>query len=133
METRKHIAVAKKQSGDYNCAQAVACAYCDLVGLEEVTAMNLTRAFGAGMGNMEGMCGALTGASIIVSLSSKSKPQAMTAMREVMTRFQQRNRATQCKLLKGVGSVGGPLRQCNDCVADAAEFLEDVLIKNHIV
>lgn len=133
METRKHIAVVKKQSGEYNCAQAVACTYCDLVGLDEATAMNLTRAFGAGMGNMEGTCGALTGAGIIVSLASESKPQAMKTMREVMTHFQQRNGTTQCKLLKGTDNAGIPLRQCNDCVADAAEFLEDVLTQNNIV
>ena len=34
--------------------------------------------------------------------------------------------ATQCKMLKGVGT-GVVLRQCNGCVADAAEFLEEQL------
>lgn len=40
--------------------------------------------------------------------------------------FQQRNGATQCKLLKGVGTKV-VLRECPDCVADAAEFLEEQL------
>jgi bacterioferritin-associated ferredoxin len=47
-------------------------------------------------------------------------------MRQIMTQFQQRNGATQCKMLKGVGT-GVVLRQCTDCVADAAEFLEEQL------
>ena len=43
-----------------------------------------------------------------------------------MEKFQQRNGATQCKLLKGIGT-GKPLRDCPDCVADASEFLEEYL------
>ena len=45
-------------------------------------------------------------------------------MRQIMAKFQQRNGATQCKLLKGVGTHI-VLRECPDCVADAAEFLEE--------
>ena len=50
----------------------------------------------------------------------------MKGMKEMMTKFQQRNGATQCKLLKGIGP-GIELRECPDCVADAAEFLEELL------
>ena len=34
----------------YNCAQAVACAYCDLVGLDKETAYKMSEGFGFGMG-----------------------------------------------------------------------------------
>jgi hypothetical protein len=47
-------------------------------------------------------------------------------MNQIMNRFQERNGATQCKLLMGI-DTGTPLRDCNDCVADASEFLEDIL------
>ena len=47
-------------------------------------------------------------------------------MRQIMTKFQERNGATQCKLLKGVGTKA-VLRECPDFVADAAEFLEEQL------
>ena len=46
--------------------------------------------------------------------------------KQMMEKFQQRNGATQCKLLKGVGT-SKPLRDCPDCVADASEFLEEIL------
>ena len=36
METRVDKVAEKHKSG-YNCAQAVACAYCDLVGIDEET------------------------------------------------------------------------------------------------
>ena len=47
-------------------------------------------------------------------------------MKQMMTQFQQRNGATQCKLLKGIGTEVF-LRECPGCVADAAEFLEEQL------
>ena len=78
------------------------------------------------MGNMEGTCGALVGAGIVLGLATKDKAKARKAMRQIMTQFQQRNGATQCKMLKGVGTGVG-LRQCSGCVADAAEFLEEQL------
>ena len=103
METRKHLAAEKKRCNSHNCAQAVVCTYCDIVGLPEDVAMDIAGAYGTGMGNMEGTCGAL-----------------------IMTDFQQRNGVTRCSLLKGVGT-GKVLRECCDCVADASEFLENVL------
>ena len=129
METRKHIAAEKLGCGTHNCAQAVICTYADLIGLDEETARNLGNAFGAGMGTMEGTCGALVGAGIVLGLATKDRAAARKGMRQVMTQFQQRNGATQCKLLKGVGT-GMVLRECTGCVADAAELLEEHL---HVV
>ena len=126
METRKHLAAEKKRCGSHNCAQAIVCTYADRIGLDDATARNIGNAFAAGMGNMEGTCGALVGAGIVLGMATKDKAQAMKAMRQVMTQFQQRNGATQCRLLKGVGTKE-VLRECPDCVADAAEFLETQL------
>ena len=126
MGTRKFDAAEKKRCGSHNCAQAVLCSYCDLTGIDEETSRNMTTAFAAGMGNMEGTCGAIVGAGIALSLITKDKAKAMKGMREIMTRFEERNKATQCKLLKGV-ETKQVLRECPDCVADAAEFLEDII------
>lgn len=126
METKKFDAAEKKRCGSHNCAQAVLCSYCDLTGIDEETSRNMTTAFAAGMGNMEGTCGAIVGAGIALSLITKDKAKSMKGMREIMTRFEERNKATQCKLLKGV-ETKQVLRECPDCVADAAEFLEDII------
>ena len=124
METRKHLAAERKKT--CNCAQAVIAAYADVVGITEQQAMNLGNAFGSGMGNMEGTCGALTGAAIIVGLATGDKLRSRKVMTKIMTQFQERNGATQCKLLKGVGT-GLVLRSCEGCVADASELLESEL------
>ncbi len=126
MESRKNEAAEKKRSGRYNCAQAVLCTYPDITGLDEQQARNITCAFAAGMGNMQGTCGALVGAAIVIGMHFKDMAPAMMATRQVMTQFEQRNGATQCRLLKGIGT-GKPLRECPLCVADAAELLEDVI------
>ena len=124
METRKHKAAEKLQNGTHNCAQAVICTYADLVGIDEETGRNLGNAFGSGMGNMEGTCGALVGAGVVLGLATQDLAKARKGMRQIMTQVQQRNGTTQCKLLKGVGT-GVILRECTGCVADAAEFLEE--------
>ena len=126
MVTRKEIAAEKKQCNSHNCAQAVLHTYADLAGISEEAAMNIAGAFGGGMGNMEGTCGAIVGAGLVLGLVNKDKAKSMKQMRQVMTKFQERNGATQCKLLKGVGTKV-VLRACPDCVADAAEFLEEEL------
>ena len=149
METRKHIAAEKKRCNSHNCAQAILHTYADVAGISEDDAMNIAGAFGGGMGNMEGTCGALVGSGLVLGLVNKDKAKSMKQMRQIMTKFQERNRATQCKLLKGrsseshqaclngrvvtdfdkVKGIGTKveLRECPDCVAYAAEFLEEQL------
>ena len=131
MESRKQNAAEKLMCGTHNCAQAVICTYADIIGIDEETARNLGNSFGAGMGNMEGTCGALVGAGIVLGMATKDKAMARKGMRQIMTQFQQSNGATQCKLLKGVGT-GVVLRECSGCVADAAEFLEEQLSEHRI-
>ena len=126
MVMRKEIAAEKKRCNSHNCAQAILHTYADVAGIDEEVAMDIANAFGAGMGNMEGTCGALVGAGMVLGIVNKDKAKSMKQMREIMTRFQERNGATQCKLLKGVGTKT-VLRACPDCVADAAEFLEQEL------
>jgi C_GCAxxG_C_C family probable redox protein len=131
METRKEIAAEKKRCGSHNCTQAVLCTYHDFTGMDEETIKNAGNAFAAGMGNMEGTCGALVGAGIVLGLATQDKAKSIKGMRMIMDKFKQRNGATQCKLLKGVGT-GKVLRECPLCVADASEFLEEILEKEGI-
>ncbi|MDE6277135.1 MAG: C-GCAxxG-C-C family protein [Muribaculaceae bacterium] len=129
MAEKNRIEAARegKASGKWNCAQAVGCAFCEATGVGEETMAQVGAAFGNGMGCMEGTCGALTGAGLVLGMHYGGKRvEAMKAMRRIMAKFQARNGATICKVLKGV-ETGRPLRACADCVADAAEFLEEEL------
>ena len=132
METRKEEAARKKRSG-LNCAQAVACTYCDYAGIDEETMANITQAFGAGMGTMEGTCGAISGACAVIGMvnskngrSQNSKAKTMKDTREIVNAFLNQNKSITCKDLKGI-ETGVVLRSCEDCVRDAAELLEKTL------
>lgn len=83
MESRKEIAVQKKLSGAYNCTQSVCCTYYDFTGIDETTIKHVGNCFGAGMGNMEGTCGALVGAGMVYGLATKDKVKAMRGDGEV--------------------------------------------------
>ncbi len=53
MDTRVEKTLEKRKKG-YNCAQAVACTYCDMVGVDEKTMFQMTEALGAGLaGSMQ--------------------------------------------------------------------------------
>jgi len=130
METRKQIAAEKKRVNSHNCAQAILHTYADWAGIDEETAMHLAGPFGVGMGNMNGTCGALIGAGLVLGLAEKDKVKSMKKMRQIMNKFQERNGATQCKLLKGI-ETKQVLRECPDCVADAAEFLEELFMASN--
>ena len=41
MDSRKHLAAEKKHCNSHNCAQSVVCTYCDLVGLDGKTALDI--------------------------------------------------------------------------------------------
>ena len=108
----------------YNCAQAVACTYCDLAGIDEETVRNLTQGFAAGIGgSMEATCGAVIGAVNILGLINKNPQRTMQGSRKIINRFKGQNGTVICKELKGI-TDGVVKRECVDCVRDAAAFLE---------
>ena len=128
-------AAHERHARGYNCAQAVACAYADLVGVSEREAFRSTEGFGLGMGGMDGTCGAITGACYLVGLATSdgnlarpaSKKDSYALSREIVRRFRERNGSVTCHELKGVGTDHGPLRPCPGCVEDACLILEEVL------
>ncbi len=132
MDSRVEKAVKNRQSG-YNCSQAVACAFCEELGIDEEQMYQVLEGFGLGMGCMEGVCGAISGAVAIAGMKVNRNPQlpggnrkeTYQISREIITRFKEKNKSIICKELKGV-DTGKPLRDCQGCVADAAAILESI-------
>ena len=52
----------------YNCAQAVAVAFCDVTGLEPKAAAAMASSFGGGMGRMREVCGAVSGMLLVAGI-----------------------------------------------------------------
>ena len=132
MESRKKIAIEKHDLG-YNCAQSVALTYADLVDMAPEQLFKITEGFGLGGGNMQGTCGAISGAIALIGLLNScgdlehpsTKAQTYALGREILERFKAQNGSILCHELKGVGT-GKVLRSCPDCIMDACQLLEEL-------
>ena len=117
----------------YNCAQAVACTFAEMVDMDERDVFRAAEAFGFGMGSMK-TCGALSGAALIIGLMTSdgnledpaTKKDCYAKMKQVMTAFEEKNGSTVCAELKGV-ETGKVLRSCDGCIQDAVEILEKMI------
>ena len=132
MEERIQRALDNHKKG-YNCSQSVACAFCDLVGVEEDMMFRMMEAYGLGMGNMEGTCGALSGALAVLSMKNStgkdqigSKKDTYAKAKVIMEKFAQKNTSVLCKDLKGVGDKP-KVRTCDGCIEDAARLVVEYL------
>ena len=125
---------AELHNKGYNCAQAVACSFCDEFGIDEAVMFRLTGGMGLGMGCMEGTCGAVNGAVTILGLLNSSanlekpdsKGQTYKLSKELVETFKNKNKSIVCKDLKGV-ETGEVLRSCPGCIEDAVIILEKIL------
>ena len=123
----------------YNCAQAVACALAEALGLDipEEQLFAVTEGLGLGMGGMLGTCGAISGACVVAGLvgSSRnlehpdSKKRTYAVCRELTQRYEDAVGSVTCGVIKG--RTGGPvLLPCHPCVLTGAGIGYDVLVDN---
>lgn len=67
----------------YNCAQSVAVAFCDEMGVSEYVAAKMASSFGGGMGRMREVCGAVSGMLLVLGVvSGYGEPADMEAKRK---------------------------------------------------
>lgn len=89
----------------YNCAQAVAVAFCDLTGMEEKQTARLASSFGGGMGRMREVCGAVSGMLMVAGLlygydacdDDESKKAHYTLVQELAGRFREQTGSIVCR------------------------------------
>lgn len=132
MESRIEQA-AERHSKGYNCAQAVFCTYCDLVGIDEETAFKMSEGFGAGMGGLQDTCGAVTGMFMVISaknsggleVAGKTKAKTYALIKKLGEEFREMNSSIMCRDLLGVN--GKKLRSCPGCIEDACKLVEKYL------
>ena len=133
MSIKTDKAAQNHQKG-YNCAQAVACAFAEEMGIDESIIFRMMEGHGLGMGCMEGTCGAGTAACVIAGAKNStvemggpgSKGATYKISKEIVRRFKEESGSVICKELKGV-ETGTPAKACPDCVKDAARILEEVV------
>ena len=133
----------------YNCSQAVFLAFDDVIGMDFSAAARLASSFGGGMGRMREVCGAVSGAFMVLGMlrgyddpNDADKKAAYYAMLQDFGRqFREEHGSIICReLLKDVKTTPGgkpqprtkefyESRPCLKCVADAARMVDAYLEK----
>ncbi len=130
----------------YNCSQAVVAAYCDVTGLDFETSLKISSSFGAGMGKMRSVCGAVTGMFIVAGLlwgnidpDTASKEKHYTLIQQMAQRFKDEHNTIVCmELLKNLKTDTAPkpdertedyykVRPCVRFVECACDILDDII------
>ena len=95
----------------YNCAQAVAIAFADEMGMSETELAKMASSFGGGMGKMREVCGAVSGALLVYGAlrgnsdpeDGEAKKQHYARVQEFAARFKAEHETIICrKLLKNI-------------------------------
>lgn len=133
----------------YNCAQAIACAFCDITGLSEALSARLASSFGGGLGRMREVCGAVSGAAMVLGVvygcsdpeDREAKKAHYALVQDFARRFKEQNGSIICReLLAGVTVTSGSepeartdhyykKRPCRELVGKAAEILDQMLFE----
>ncbi len=133
----------------YNCAQSVILAFSDELPLDEDTLAKLASSFGAGMGRLREVCGAVSSIFMIEGLlngyispnDDKAKAEHYRHIQELAEAFKEKNQTIICRELLGLKD--GPSdyipckrtenyyaeRPCTKFVGDAAEIIEKMILK----
>lgn len=132
----------------YNCAQAVAVAFCDVTGLEEKAVARMVSGFGGGMGRLREVCGAVSGMFFVLSYlygyddpkADEEKKQLYTDVQGLAAKFQQQCNSILCRdLLDNPPSDPNPSprtaqyykdRPCARFVMTAAELMDAFLAEH---
>lgn len=103
MERRVERAVELFMQG-YNCSQSVVAAFADIYGLDERMARRVSAGFGAGVGRMRMMCGAVSALVILAGLESgqtegadrSGKAACYKLVQRLVNTFRERNGSVVC-------------------------------------
>jgi C_GCAxxG_C_C family probable redox protein len=142
--SRSKTAVKKFKDG-FNCAQSVLYSFTDKLEISADLALKLGTGFGAGMGRKQEVCGAVTGAILVLNLlygrGEKENRQAQETnyakVREFCEQFEKKHETVICsKLLDGCDlttdagqkqfSSQKMINQCYEYVDDAVRILEQI-------
>ena len=127
----------------YNCAQAVAVAFCDVTGLTPDFTAKMASSFGGGMGRMREVCGAVSGMLMVAGLlygydtpgDDVQKKAHYALVQELAGQFRQQIGSIVCReILKNPPSDPNPspstaeyykTRPCARMVQLAGQILDD--------
>ncbi len=132
---KKSDIAAENFKGKCNCCQSVFLAFCEDLGMGKEEAFKVAAGFGGGMGRLQEVCGALSGAFMALGLKfSHDKALCYQKVREMGERFKAENGHLTCRGLLGhdflteeAAAKAVAKEKCPALVRSSAEILETVL------
>ena len=111
----------------YSCSQSVVTSLCEEFGIDRVTALKMSGAFGSGIGHSTETCGAITGAMMLIGMkygkilpgvtpegAERSHPKCYEVAQEFLKRFIDEHGAFKCRDLLGVDTNTEEGQKCVD-------------------
>ena len=148
MNTKPDQAADTFKNG-FNCAQAVFATYAEEFGIDRTEALKISCGFGAGMGRRQEVCGAVSGAILLIgckygkTIREDNAANELTykLVRELSEKFIAKHGSISCKELLGCNLLTPEGQQffkennfrdlkCALYVHDAAELAEVMLMKD---
>lgn len=145
-ESKNAKSAASLHQEGFRCSQALLGTYSEELGLNRELAMKIATGFGAGICRQGDVCGAITGAVMVIGLKygqtkledEKAKEITYYLVQEFIERFKSRYTFTNCRELSNcdLSTPEGSRRfrdekinqiMCNKIIADAAEILDELL------
>ncbi len=110
-KTHSELAIAYFKKG-YNCSQSVFMAFCDEYDIASETVLRISSSFGAGMGRLREVCGAVTGMFMVAGMlygytdpkDHDSKTEHYKRIQFLAKEFEEKNHAIVCRELLGLGA-----------------------------
>jgi len=139
LKGRAEDAISLFTEQNYNCAQAILAAYGPAYGLDRMVALKLASVFGSGTARTGGMCGAVSGALMVLSLRyCTGEPKGLLPKpvhkkaRQFIKRFEAEAASTNCNAMRGKDPrkgkyVRGGNESCPGFVELACKLLEEML------
>lgn len=132
----------------YNCAQAVAVAFCDVTELSEELSAKMASSFGGGMARMREVCGAVSGMAMVAGIlygydgpeTGEPKRAHYARIQELAAKFREETGSIVCReILKNPPTDPNPSprtaeyyakRPCARMVYTAAKILDQYIAEN---
>ncbi len=142
----KYEIAADYMKKGYNCAQSIIKAYAGDVGINKEDAVRMASALGGGVGRNGHICGAVSGAALIIGMKFgtidpadfPAKETAYNKTNELLNRFIEENKSVLCKELisydlknpaelQKARNAGTFIQKCPLFVLSAGMILENII------
>jgi C_GCAxxG_C_C family probable redox protein len=130
----------------FNCSQSVLSAYSEVLGFDKELALSVSCGFGAGMGRLQGTCGAVTGAYMVLGIYCSQKypenvdrkAHSYLMIQAFNQQFINKHKSTDCRALLNCDLTTEAGQQyfqgnrlmdsvCKNCIRDSVHIINEII------